>query len=331
MGHEAGKRKKQKDEDKFQSFFSLDSRETRERVDVGGKVDEGSASESSGNDDDEKDIQSYGPGWRVEFRPLEIQLTDFENAAFSLLTVLTTRCMLAMGYNFYLPISLVEENMRRAQLQNAVIEQTFWVRKESFLRPPMDNIPTPAPGGVGVGTGVGVGVVDGDKDLSCITYGDVESGRSLVPAMSEITPIEMSLHEFFTGNQTTGFLGLIPAIYGYLTALGCDASTIDKLQPYLTLLQNRASGEGNRSILINLNLTLIYSTSFLKYEIATLKILNTLISLTNIYYLHQPLQQTSRRVANRRTMDANLCPQSSWIHWQRHRDPGGRERFVNTL
>ena len=188
--------------------------------------------------DDEKDIQSYGPGWRVEFRPLEIQLTDFENAAFSLLTVLTTRCMLAMGYNFYLPISLVEENMRRSQLQNAVIEQKFWVRNESFHRPlNVNTIPPPASFTSAVGT------VDGDKKNSCTTYGDVESGSSLVPAMSEITPIEMSLHDFFSGNQTTGFLGLIPAIYGYLTALGCDSSTIDKLRPYLTLLQKRASGE----------------------------------------------------------------------------------------
>ena len=29
-----------------------------------------------------------GPGWRVEFRPLEVQLTDFENAAFSIVIVL---------------------------------------------------------------------------------------------------------------------------------------------------------------------------------------------------------------------------------------------------
>ena len=27
------------------------------------------------------------PGWRVEFRPLEVQLTDFENAAFAVLYV----------------------------------------------------------------------------------------------------------------------------------------------------------------------------------------------------------------------------------------------------
>ena len=37
----------------------------------------------------------HGPGWRVEFRPLELQLTDFENAAFSILTVLLSRAVVA--------------------------------------------------------------------------------------------------------------------------------------------------------------------------------------------------------------------------------------------
>ena len=244
VGHEAGRRKKRKDDNNFQSYFSPDSRENKDSAGADGNNDGGSGAGLDGKDD-EKDIQSFGPGWRVEFRPLEIQLTDFENAAFSLLTVLTTRCMLAMGYNFYLPISLVEENMRRAQLQNAAIEQKFWVRKESFHRP-TNNFPTSvAAGGIGAGAagGVGAGAVDGEQGNSCTTYGDVESGRSLVPAMSEITPIEMSLHEFFAGNNTKDFLGLIPAIYDYLAALGCDDSTIEKLRPYLTLLQKRASGK----------------------------------------------------------------------------------------
>lgn len=64
------------------------------------------------------ELQALGPGWRVEFRPLELQLTDFENAAYSLLSVLISRSILRMGYNFYLPMSLVEENMRRAQVKN---------------------------------------------------------------------------------------------------------------------------------------------------------------------------------------------------------------------
>ena len=46
-------------------------------------------------------------GWRVEFRPLEVQLTDFENAAFVVFVVLLTRAILSFKLNFYIPISKV--------------------------------------------------------------------------------------------------------------------------------------------------------------------------------------------------------------------------------
>lgn len=46
-------------------------------------------------------------GWRVEFRSMEIQMTDFENAAFSVFIVLLTRAIISFDLNFYMPISKV--------------------------------------------------------------------------------------------------------------------------------------------------------------------------------------------------------------------------------
>lgn len=46
-------------------------------------------------------------GWRVEFRSMEVQLTDYENAAFAVFIVLLTRAIMSKGLNFYLPISKV--------------------------------------------------------------------------------------------------------------------------------------------------------------------------------------------------------------------------------
>lgn len=46
-------------------------------------------------------------GWRVEFRSMEIQMTDFENAAFSVFIVLLTRAIISFDLNFYMPISQV--------------------------------------------------------------------------------------------------------------------------------------------------------------------------------------------------------------------------------
>ena len=38
---------------------------------------------------------------------LQVQLTDFENAAFTVFTVLLTRTILSFGLNFLIPISKV--------------------------------------------------------------------------------------------------------------------------------------------------------------------------------------------------------------------------------
>lgn len=46
-------------------------------------------------------------GWRTEFRPMEVQLTDFENAAFTVFTVLITRVILAFDLALYIPLSKV--------------------------------------------------------------------------------------------------------------------------------------------------------------------------------------------------------------------------------
>ena len=53
-------------------------------------------------------------GWRVEFRTPELQLTDFENAAFSIFTVLLSRVIIAFNLNLYMPMSKNDANMETA-------------------------------------------------------------------------------------------------------------------------------------------------------------------------------------------------------------------------
>ena len=72
-------------------------------------------------------------GWRVEFRPMEIQFTEFENAAYSIFIVLVTRVMLSYNLNLTVPISLVEENMKRAEKRDAVHSQKFHFRFVQIL------------------------------------------------------------------------------------------------------------------------------------------------------------------------------------------------------
>ncbi|XP_066931865.1 glutamate--cysteine ligase catalytic subunit-like [Clytia hemisphaerica] len=67
-------------------------------------------------------------GWRVEMRPIESQLTDFENAAFVSFVVLLTRVCLSYELNLAIPMSKVEKNMERASKRNALQEEKFFFR-----------------------------------------------------------------------------------------------------------------------------------------------------------------------------------------------------------
>eukprot|EP00088_Acartia_fossae_P005017 TRINITY_DN12194_c0_g1_i2.p1 TRINITY_DN12194_c0_g1~~TRINITY_DN12194_c0_g1_i2.p1 ORF type:complete len:647 (-),score=161.02 TRINITY_DN12194_c0_g1_i2:122-2062(-) len=71
-------------------------------------------------------------GWRVEFRPCELQISDFENAAVCCFVVLLTRALLSYKWNLLIPISLVDENMKRAQKRDAVLTQKFYWRTDIF-------------------------------------------------------------------------------------------------------------------------------------------------------------------------------------------------------
>lgn len=67
------------------------------------------------------------PGWRVEFRSMEIQITDFENAAFSVFITLLGQAILSNNelFNFYIPISKIEENMKIAHQRDSTINSKF--------------------------------------------------------------------------------------------------------------------------------------------------------------------------------------------------------------
>ena len=70
-------------------------------------------------------------GWRVEFRSMDIQLTDQENAAFSIFVVLLAKTILHFSLDLYMPLSKVDQNMSRAHKMDALNTQKFWFR-DSF-------------------------------------------------------------------------------------------------------------------------------------------------------------------------------------------------------
>ncbi|XP_057331277.1 glutamate--cysteine ligase-like isoform X2 [Microplitis mediator] len=70
-------------------------------------------------------------GWRVEFRPMDIQITDFENAAAVCFIILLAKVIVHFNLNTLIPLSKVEENMMRAQKRDAVNKEKLWFRKDT--------------------------------------------------------------------------------------------------------------------------------------------------------------------------------------------------------
>lgn len=60
---------------------------------------------------------------------MEVQITDFENAAYVAFIVLLTRVISQFDLNLYIPISLVDENMKIAHKRDAARTERFYFRK----------------------------------------------------------------------------------------------------------------------------------------------------------------------------------------------------------
>ncbi|KAF2150130.1 GCS-domain-containing protein [Myriangium duriaei CBS 260.36] len=167
-------------------------------------------------------------GWRVEVRPMEIQITDFENAAFSVFVVLITRAILSFDLNFYIPIPRTTENMETAHARDAVLDGKFHFRKNPFSnRPPRSN----------TSSGASTPVMNG-----------FSSRPASRPASPPVGCVEdeyelMTVNEIINGqSRIGGFPGLIPLVESYLNSMNMDVETRCALARYLQLIKRRADG-----------------------------------------------------------------------------------------
>ena len=170
-------------------------------------------------------------GWRVEFRPMEIQITDFENAAFSVFIVLVTRAILSFDLNFYIPIKRVDENMERAHARDAVLSGKFYFRKDPFPSRPSRAQSR----------------ARGDDNGSSGTSIDSPSTRPSTRPSTPVIPVddeyeEMTIDEIMNGSDR-GFPGLVPIVESYLDGVNVDIKTRCELDTYIDLVRKRASGE----------------------------------------------------------------------------------------
>lgn len=200
-------------------------------------------------------------GWRVEFRSMEVQLTDFENAAYSVFIVLLTRAILSFGLDFYIPISKVDENMKRAHRRNAAREEKFYFKKKVFQR--RSTLNNHANGSLNGATAFLSGHSAHSRSSSIASSGPA---RSLSPtfrsrnqsasssrtssrcASPEGLPNiedeyeEMTINEIINGKSGSAFPGLLGLVYSYLNSLNVDVGTRKELTKYLDLVKHRADG-----------------------------------------------------------------------------------------
>ena len=185
-------------------------------------------------------------GWRVEFRSMEIQMTDFENAAFAVFIVLVTRAILSFDLNFYIPIPKTTENMETAHVRDAVMNQKFWFRRDPF--PVMKRTtPVQSEGGSPLVNGVGepssASANAWEEPPATINF----EGETDPPSSSPLGPVEeehtlMSIAEIINGGSPDGFPGLIPLVESYLSSVNIDVDTRCRLAVYLDLIRKRANG-----------------------------------------------------------------------------------------
>jgi glutamate--cysteine ligase catalytic subunit len=166
---------------------------------------------------------SQDTGWRVEFRPMEIQITDFENAAFSIFIVLITRAILSFDLNFYIPIQRVTENMQTAHGRDAVLNDKFWFRKNPFARRQQQHHPAKMTNGA----------AQPISRPATPPHGPVEDEYEL-----------MTIDEIINGQKADsgGFPGLIPLVESYLNSMNVDVETRCEVATYLDLIRKRADG-----------------------------------------------------------------------------------------
>lgn len=198
---------------------------------------------------------------------MEIQITDFENAAFTCFITLLTRVILTFDLNLYIPLSRVDANMQRAHGRDASVKGKFFFRRHmaplekgdyGFEEQYTSMFSAAANGKKKKGkmpTVFSEGnlhelSLDSKPSSADINTDSTEDGvsekRRVAPNASggaeENSYEEMTMAEIMTGKGDY-FPGLIPLVYAYLDHIQCDSLTMDRMTKYLDFIEKRATGQ----------------------------------------------------------------------------------------
>lgn len=207
---------------------------------------------------------------------MEVQLTDYENAAHAVFIVLLTRAIMNLGLNFYIPISKVrllqlegnnfvsnpcpfpqvDENMHRAHRRDAVNTEKFFFRKDLYSPQP-GHACDPAPAVLSSLNGLPAHINSNGTDTngngketgraspvaSCSSHA---GSRAHSPIQEPSGPVEDEYAEFtineIINGDGKGFPGLMGVVTKYLDSLDIAPEIRKQLEKSLQLIRRRADG-----------------------------------------------------------------------------------------
>ena len=159
-------------------------------------------------------------GWRVEFRTMELQLTDMENAALTVAISMLVNVVNFYNVDFIVPISLVDQNFERAEQPNAASEQRFWFKVQ---RQPGKGHPSPS-------------LKPNKLKSTNFMRSDIEEVDSEYR--------ELTLEQILSGYEQEGwaFPGLFTLVKQYMRDMEFPEDERNKICRYLCYLTQRAKG-----------------------------------------------------------------------------------------
>lgn len=152
--------------------------------------------------------------FKVEVRPLDLEMTPFENTAMITLILLLYGMILRIESDFIIPITLVDENFERAYQNDAINNQKFWWRINGFKSEEFQN------------------------DCCKRIYENPEKITYEEDMKNNIK--ELTINEIFNGSKKYNYPGLLY----YLKIISEKMFKAEKYcEKYLQFLSKRASGE----------------------------------------------------------------------------------------
>ncbi|KAJ1812286.1 glutamate--cysteine ligase, partial [Coemansia sp. RSA 2598] len=181
-----------------------------------------------------------GSGWEVEFMSLEVQLTDAENAAFITFMILLSRVIISYKLNLYLPISLMDQNMSRAQKVSAVVNQLFFFRRDLFSGRDGKSGSTGRISRRGNGGGSSWHTTHSPGSPSERSAFHRQLGNGLSDTAEYV---ELTVDEILNGSKKYRVTGLLNIILSFLPTMRLEYDVEQQLRRQLWLVKKRASGK----------------------------------------------------------------------------------------